>query len=152
MRKTGRVLLSGIICLFAATVAWAGGKDKGADAQRDNQMTETEALTEGGSGMLQDLTGGWSITEKTTVTDDAQAVFDEATKSLLGVQYEPVALLATQVVSGTNYCFLARAEVVAPDASPSYKLVYVWQPLGKDESAQVLDIQDLDLGVSVEEE
>ena len=90
--------------------------------------------------------GGWQVTEDAAVTEEARAVFDQATGSLLGVNYEPVALLATQVVAGMNYCFLCRGTVVAPDAEPAYKLVYIWKdPSG---NAKVLEIQDMEFGLS----
>ena len=58
------------------------------------------------------VSGGWSITADTTITPEVQEVFDKAMESFTGAGYEPVNLLATQVVAGTNYCFLCRGTVV----------------------------------------
>ena len=96
------------------------------------------------------LMGGWQATTDTAIDEDAQAAFDAAMEGLLGVEYEPVDLLATQVVAGTNYCFLCRSTVVVPDAVPGYALVYVYRDLsGK---AEILDIQDIEFGAGVFED
>ena len=57
------------------------------------------------------VSGGWSITDDTSITPEAQEVFDQAMESFTGVGYEPVDLLATQVVAGTNYCKLQLVKV-----------------------------------------
>ncbi len=80
-----------------------------------------------GSAVAEMTVGGWSIAESASMTDDIIALFNEATGKLMGVSYEPVAYLGSQVVAGTNHCFLAKATVIYPDAQPSYKLVYIWQ-------------------------
>ncbi len=80
-----------------------------------------------GSAMAEMSLGGWSVAESASLTEDMTALFNEATGKLMGVSYEPVAYLGSQVVAGTNHCFLAKATVVYPDALPSYKLVYIWQ-------------------------
>ena len=96
------------------------------------------------------LMGGWQATTDTAIDEDAQAAFDAAMEGLLGVEYEPIDLLATQAVAGTNYCFLCRATVVVPDAVPGYAFVYVYKDLsGK---ADILDIQDIEFGLGVLEE
>ena len=64
--------------------------------------------------------------------------------------YEPVALLATQVVAGMNYCFLARETSYEDPEKPSYELLYIWQAPGED--AQVLETQDIVFGLSGQEE
>ena len=47
--------------------------------------------------------GSWQETDSPALTEEALAAFDTATDGLVGVDYVPVALLSTQVVSGTNY-------------------------------------------------
>lgn len=90
------------------------------------------------------LSGGWTPTEDPTVTDEARAVFDAALEGLVGVDYAPTALLGTQVVAGTNYCFLAQARVVAPETRPYYALVYIYQDL--QGGATLMNIETLDFG------
>lgn len=88
--------------------------------------------------------GGWTPTEDAVLTEAAQGAFDKAMEGLVGVNYTPVALLGTQLVSGTNYSILCEATVVYPDAQPYYAVVTVYQDLqGK---AEVKNIMALDLG------
>lgn len=88
--------------------------------------------------------GGWTPVEGAKMTDDAQSAFDKAMEGLIGVNYVPVALIGTQLVSGTNFCILCEAAVVSPDAKPYYALVYIYRDLqGK---AEVTNIVKLDIG------
>lgn len=89
------------------------------------------------------IAGGWQTAEGKTITEAQKQIFDKAMEKLVGVKYEPVAYLASQVVSGTNHCFLAKATVVRPGATPSYKLVYVYENLSKE--CKVFDIEDITL-------
>ncbi len=75
------------------------------------------------------LSGGWTTADDPALTDETKAIFEKALEELVGVDYEPLALLGTQVVAGTNYCFLARAKVVYPDAPTTYTLVYIYRDL-----------------------
>ena len=88
--------------------------------------------------------GGWTAAEDAALTAQAQAAFDKAAEKLLGVNYEPVALLGTQVVSGTNYSILARAETVSPDAMPRYTVMTIYEDLQGE--VQVLNVAELDIG------
>ncbi len=87
--------------------------------------------------------GGWKIEESLEIDEKAQAVFEKATEGLLGVGYTPIQLLGTQLVSGTNYCFLSEAQVVYPGAEPGYALVYIYENLQGE--AKVTNIVDLTL-------
>jgi len=89
-------------------------------------------------------TGSWALTEDAALTAEAQSAFDKAMDGLVGVNYTPLALLGTQLVSGTNYCILCEAAVVYPDAQPYYALVYIYADL--QGQASVTNIAALDLG------
>ena len=95
------------------------------------------------AAMAEPLVGGWTPAENSEVTEDQKAVFDKAVEKLLGVNYEPIAYLASQVVAGVNHCFLCKATVVSPNAAPAYKLVYIYQDL--QGNATVTNIADLDI-------
>jgi hypothetical protein len=71
--------------------------------------------------------GGWQSWQF-TVSPDAEKVFDEATRSLLGVRYQPLAN-TSQVVAGANYCFLCEATPSVLKPAPYPALVYIYQPL-----------------------
>lgn len=90
------------------------------------------------------MLGGWSVSENTEITDEQKALFDKAMEGLLGVNYEPIAFLGSQVVSGTNYCFLCRATVVYPGATVQLALVYIYENL--EGATEVTNIVTLDLG------
>lgn len=96
------------------------------------------------------LSGGWFATTDVAITTEAQAAFDKALEGFVGVDYEPIDLLATQVVAGTNYCFLCRSTVVVPDAVPSYSLVYIYEDL--QGNAEILGIKDIAFGEGILEE
>lgn len=93
------------------------------------------------------LTGGWEIAaaEDSTLPEDVQAAFEKATEALLGATYTPVALLATQIVAGTNYCVLCQIAPVVPDPVPKWALVYIYADL--EGKVEITNIYDLDVGV-----
>ena len=95
------------------------------------------------AAVAEPMVGGWSVAENNAVTEEQKAVFDKAIEKLMGVSYEPVAYLGSQLVAGTNHCFLCKATVIYPDAVPSYKLVYIYQDLQGD--ATVTQVADLDI-------
>ncbi len=87
--------------------------------------------------------GGW-ISNTENPAEIPQEVLDAFNKAIEGLEsctYEPIALLASQVVAGMNYCLLCRLTVVYPDTQPTYALVYVYQNIeGACELARVEDI------------
>ena len=94
------------------------------------------------------ITGGWKTAEDQQITKEQKAIFDKAMDKLVGVKYEPVAYLASQIVSGTNHCFLCKATVVRPGAASHYTLVYIYENLKNE--CKILDIKDIAIpGTSV---
>ena len=93
---------------------------------------------------MAETVGGWTAAEDPAVTDEARAALDKALEGLVGATYEPVALLGTQVVAGTNYCLLCRVSPVVPDPVGHYALVYVYA--GVDGTCKLLGTADLDVG------
>ena len=89
------------------------------------------------------LAGGWAVADHSEVTEEEKAVFDQAMDRLTGVNYEPIAYLGHQLVSGTNHCFLCRATVVYPNAVPKLVLVYIYQDLSGN--TKITNIVDLDI-------
>ena len=66
--------------------------------------------------------GGW--TSFRILTEDDKKIFDTALMGFVGVHYVPL-LVATQLVSGTNYCFLCKGKGVYPDAQEFAALIYI---------------------------
>ena len=97
------------------------------------------------------LAGGWGANEGDTSMEanpEAQAALEKALEGLAGASYEPIACLGTQLVAGTNYCLLCRITPVVPDPTSHFALVYVYQAF--DGAAEILDVQDLTLGIQAE--
>ncbi|MBR6029732.1 MAG: hypothetical protein IKP40_11680 [Clostridia bacterium] len=90
------------------------------------------------------LAGGWTPAESAEVTEELRAVFDKGMEGLMGVSYTPVAYLGSQIVAGTNHCFLCQATVVYPGAAPDWKLVYLYEDFSG--SVTILTIADFDFG------
>ncbi|MBQ0064128.1 MAG: hypothetical protein KBT48_00020 [Firmicutes bacterium] len=83
---------------------------------------------------VEQVAGAWTFNEsaQANLPEDEQMMFEEVVKD-----YKPVALLATQVVSGENYCFLAEKD-------STYALVKIYKNLeGKSE---LLNVQELKVG------
>ena len=100
-------------------------------------ILDSEAPVEAGEGML----GGWTLPESLTVTDEAKEALAKASEKKLGAEYAPVCLLATQLVSGTNYSILCEVTAVAPGAEPSYVIVHVYADLsGNAEITETFDL------------
>ena len=111
--------------------------------ERATGTVRIEVKPAGGNEAPQ-VVGGWTLTEDAALTEEAQGAFDKAMDGLVGVNYTPIALLGTQLVSGRNYCIVCEAAVVYPGAQPYYAVVTVYQDLqGK---AEVRNIVALDLG------
>ena len=106
---------------------------------------ETET-TGNGSGSDTMLAGGWEVMTDSSVSAEARAVFDQAMQDHDRIVYDPVALLATQVVAGKNYCFLYRTTVTESNDQPVYGFVYLYEDL--EGKVHVLEKQDIQFGLS----
>ncbi len=90
------------------------------------------------------MTGGWSAAADPAVTEEIRALLDKGIGNLIGVEYEPVAYLGTQVVAGTNHAILCLAQVMNGTGQHSWKIVYLYEDL--QGSVSVLNIADFDIG------
>lgn len=92
------------------------------------------------------LAGGWQVAEEYKVVNlkaDAQKAFDQALQDLEGVNYEPLALLATQVVAGVNYAILCHTTTLSKEAQAGLAVITIYMDL--DENVKVLSISQLNL-------
>ncbi len=96
------------------------------------------------------LMGGWTINAENIaeIPQDVQDALAKAAEELTGCTYEPVALLASQVVSGTNYCLLCRLTPVAPDAESTFALVYLYVDL--ENNAAITRVADIEFDATAE--
>ena len=126
-RSFKKILTIALAIALIGTMAACGG------GNTTNTNTSTETIV-----------GGWSLNTgdmDINANPEALEAFQKAIEELLGCDYEPVALLATQVVSGTNYCILARTSTVTAQPYTTYQLVYVYQDL--EGNCEALQFQDL---------
>ena len=98
-----------------------------------------------GSTTPEGLMGGWQDTNNlpNMLTDEENAVFEKALEGLVGVGYTPVATLATQVVAGTNYAFLALGTTVTAEPVTHLYVINVYADL--QGNATVNNICGIDL-------
>ena len=112
------------------------------------QATPPKAETKPADKPTEQIVGGWTVYDGATpsITDEERGVFDQAVASLDGVRYEPVRVLATQVVSGTNYAFLARGTTTTAEPTTSWYVVVAYRDLSGNvslTSAKPIDLGDL---------
>ena len=166
MKKTmksmmNKKLLAMVLGLSMALVACNGGKSSiksstAAESIVDGKATETVSEKDGTTvekenrkattAAVEDMptVGGWSMNEGHFSPKDnkeAMEAFQKATNGLTGYRYEVLSVLGSQLVSGTNYAYLCKGEMVVPDASPVYLLLYVYEELSGN--AEVLGKKDI---------
>ena len=93
-----------------------------------------------------DAQGGYAVNEGEVSfekNEDVKAAFDKAIETLDGADYEPVAYLGKQTVSGFNYMALMRVTPVVPDAEPEFDQVTVYEDL--DGNAEITDTETVSI-------
>ena len=79
----------------------------------------------------------WETDIAPEISDEVKALFDKAAETLVGVRYEPLAVLGQQ---GNLFCLLCRATVSYPDARPYHALIYLSTAGTQPEIRQVREI------------
>lgn len=75
------------------------------------------------------IIGGWDIdvsNENNNIPSKIKKVFESATKDYTKMKLTPITLLGTQIVSGTNYMYLCKAET---DTSFKWVIVTIYNDL-----------------------
>ena len=119
MKKILIVLLSALLVLTAVACK----------AKEEPKAAEEQPTAEAETLANEPLAGGWTPAEDFSVTDERRAIFDKGMAVLLGVDYEPLAYLGSQVVAGKNHVFLAKGTTITPALPVSYALVYLYEDL-----------------------
>lgn len=83
--------------------------------------------------------GGYAINVEygDNLSDTARETFDVMTRNWVGVSISPIALVASKVVKGVDFVFVAKVTPVVPNASAAIKLVSV------NSVAQTIDFVDI---------
>lgn len=138
--------LAGMLAALAATAALLGAcvaaPSTPAPAENTPAQSEQSAAQEAQPAVV----GGWTVNDQIVtklLPDDSEAIFQKAMEGYVGVGYEPAALLATQVVAGTNYLYLCKGTTVTAQPVTSWYLVTVYNDL--EGNAQITQAQELDL-------
>ena len=89
--------------------------------------------------------GAWEVTEGGIYSLPAKAfsAYEKASEGLVGVEYTPIALLATQLVSGTNYRFLCNGTTVTAEPVTSLYVMEVYEDLDGNAKITAIDMLDL---------
>ena len=93
----------------------------------------------------EEVAGGWAVPEKAAgpaIPKEAKAAFDKAVEALTGNEIEPLALLGTQAVSGTNYAFICKSTLTTEEPVTGIQIVTVYEDL--DGNAEIANICTLD--------
>ena len=119
MKKILIVLMAALLVLTAVACK----------AKEEPKAAEEQPTAEAETLANEPLAGGWTPAEDFSVTEERRAIFDKGMAVLLGVDYEPLAYLGSQVVAGKNHVFLAKGTAVTPALPVSYALVYLYEDL-----------------------
>lgn len=88
--------------------------------------------------------GGWNAAADPAITDEIRAIVEKGLNGLVGVNYEPVTYLGTQVVAGRNHAVLCKASPVTLNAIPTWKILFFYEDL--QGNVQLMNIADFDFG------
>ena len=89
-----------------------------------------------------EIVGGYVDVEDGTLTDELKDIFAKALEGLLGATYEPQELVATQVVAGTNYKFLANGTKTTNPITKGTYYITIYKDLQGNVS--LLDIETIE--------
>ena len=73
--------------------------------------------------------GGWQSSEgfSQQLSEDEITRFSKAVEGLVGVGYTPIQVIATQLVNGTNYAYLAQGTTITANPKKSFYIVKVYE-------------------------
>ena len=101
----------------------------------------------------EELAGGWTLKSDystTNISEEEQTMFEDAMNTYTGMLFEPIALIGTQIVSGTNYMFLCKGITVTSEPKSSLKVVIVYKDL--EGTAKITKVSDFDVTNYVNQE
>ena len=108
----------------AETISAASSETAVSETVKIDETTDSAETSDNAA-----LVGGYEKPDSPVITDDIRQICEKGFADLEGASYEPVALIGTQVVAGTNYCILFRTAPVVPDAKETYALGYLYEDL-----------------------
>ena len=148
MKKLLTILLT---LLMVFTLVGCNEESKKQEEVVDYTTTDTiDIKVEENKPEEEQIAGGFTEVEDGTLTDELKDMFNLALEGLLGASYTPVKLVATQVVAGTNYKFLAEGTKTTNPITKGTYYVTIYKDLQGNVS--VLDIETIEEKQEVIEE
>lgn len=132
MKKLLTILLT-LLMIFTLVGCNSSSIEEQPVSKEDQPTTEVETPKE------EDIVGGYTDVEDKTVTDELKQLFDSALEGFLGATYEPLELVATQVVAGTNYKFKASGTKTTNPVTKGTYYITIYKDLQGNVS--LLDIE-----------
>ena len=122
---TTKIMALGLTAIMLTGAVTACKTTKTAGAPEANAQAKQEQSAGENGGMQ--VVGGWTIPESHEVTEELKKYYKAACSKYdgTGSYHEPVALLATQVVNGTNYCFYCVSTMKSSSGPLSPVIAYV---------------------------
>ena len=117
-----------------------------ASSASESAATASSASSASADSSAAPVAGGWTIPESTKssdLTDEEKETFEKAAGAQAGKNFEPIAILATQVVSGQNYAYLCRGTSTTQNPTTEWDVVVVYKNLQGD--ASVTKVTPIDL-------
>ena len=88
--------------------------------------------------------GGWQQCDgfSQQLSEEDTARFEKAIEGLVGVGYTPIQVIATQLVNGTNYAYLAQGTTITANPKKSFYIVKITEDKdGKVDLASAMEIE-----------
>lgn len=117
-----------------------------AESSSAAEPSDSSEAAEGSSSQPAQIVGGWTVPEgngANDLTDEEMDIFKKAIGAQAGLDYEPIAVLATQVVSGQNIAYLCKGTYETENPTTDWVIVVVYNDLQGD--ASVTGVATIDL-------
>lgn len=115
------------------------------DPSGEAKLIKDEKIVLPGTESGEQLAGGWTYAESPDISLDLDEVLNKATDEKLGMDYVAIALIGSQVVSGTNYAVLYKVTPLTENAESTYQIVYIYEDL--QGNATVTENVNINIGV-----
>ena len=102
---------------------------------------------------IETVDGGWALFDKYNVVlnEKEKEVFEKATADMLSVSYEPIRIIATQVVNGTNYAYLVAQSKVTANPVKEFYIVKIYEDLDGNVDFKAINKLDPNAAITAEE-
>lgn len=131
-----------IVVMVMASVTGCNKKEDAMSVDTGNIETdETVSTEESSTAGASIMCGGWNIgiAAGSGLPEKVQERFDKAVADYEGMTFEPITVLATQVVAGINYALLCRA--TDADGVTTLKVVIIYANL--QGGGEILSVKDI---------